>query len=32
MRVIRRKNWCKKGTRSNKRGDRRKGRINVMAE
>lgn len=30
LRVIRRKNWCKKGTRRNKRGDRRKGRINVM--
>ena len=30
LRVIRRKNWCKKGTRSNIRGDRRKGRINVM--
>ncbi len=29
-RVIRRKNWCKKGTRKNQRGDRRKGRINVM--
>ena len=28
--VIRRKNWCKKGTRSKKRGERRKGRINVM--
>ena len=30
LRVIRRKNWCKKGTRSKKRGERRKGRINVM--
>jgi len=30
LRVIRRKNWCKKGTRRKKRGDRRKGRINVM--
>jgi Transposase and inactivated derivatives len=30
LRVIRRKNWCKKGTRSRKRGERRKGRINVM--
>ena len=30
FRVIRRKNWCKKGTRSKKRGERRKGRINVM--
>lgn len=30
LRVIRRKNWCKKGTRKKKRGDRRKGRINVM--
>jgi transposase len=30
LRVIRRKNWCKKGTRKNKRGDRRKGRVNVM--
>ena len=28
--LIRRKNWCKKGTRRQKRGDRRKGRINVM--
>ena len=28
--VIRRKNWCKNGTRSNKRGERQKGRINVM--
>lgn len=30
LRVIRRKNWCRKGTRRKKRGDRRKGRINVM--
>lgn len=30
LRVTRRKNWCKKGTRSKKRGERRKGRINVM--
>ena len=30
LRVIRRKNWCKKGTRKKKRGDRRRGRINVM--
>jgi len=30
LRVIRRKNWCKKGTRRKKRGDRRKVRINVM--
>ena len=30
LRVIRRKNWCKKGSRTKKRGDRRKGRINVM--
>jgi transposase len=30
LRVIRRKNWCKKGTRKNQRGDRKKGRINVM--
>ena len=30
LRVIRRKNWCKKGTRSKKRGERQKGRINVM--
>ena len=30
LRVIRRKNWCKKGTRSKKKGERRKGRINVM--
>ncbi len=30
LRVIRRKNWCLKGTRKQKRGDRRKGRINVM--
>ena len=28
--MIRRKKWCKKGTRSKIRGDRRKGRINVM--
>jgi transposase len=30
LRVIRRKNWCKKGTRKHQRGERRKGRINVM--
>ena len=30
LRVIRRKNWCQKGTRKKVRGDRRKGRINVM--
>lgn len=30
LRVIRRKNWCKKGSRNKLRGDRRKGRINVM--
>ncbi len=30
LRIIRRKNWCKKGTRRKLRGDRRKGRINVM--
>lgn len=30
LRVTRRKNWCKKGTRKKVRGDRRKGRINVM--
>jgi len=30
LRVIRRKNWCRRGTRKNQRGDRRKGRINVM--
>jgi len=30
LRVIRRKNWCQKGTRKKLRGDRRKGRINVM--
>jgi transposase len=30
LRVIRRKNWCKKGKRKQLRGDRRKGRINVM--
>jgi len=30
LRVIRRKSWCKKGTRINKKGERRKGRINVM--
>jgi transposase len=30
LRVIRRKNWCLKGTRRKVRGDRRKGRINVM--
>lgn len=30
LRVIRRKSWCKKGNSKNVRGDRRKGRINVM--
>jgi transposase len=30
LRVIRRKNWGKKGTRKKVRGDRRKGRVNVM--
>jgi transposase len=30
LRVIRRKNWCQKGTRKKLRGDRRKGRVNVM--
>lgn len=30
LRVIRRKTWCKKGTRKKVRGDRRKGRVNVM--
>lgn len=30
LRVIRRKNWCKKGSRKSVRGDRRKGRVNVM--
>ena len=30
LRVIRRKNWCKKGSRRKTRGDRRRGRINVM--
>ncbi len=30
LRVIRRKNWGKKGTRKNVRVDRRKGRVNVM--
>ena len=30
LRVIRRKNWCQKGTRKSQKGDRRKGRINVM--
>jgi len=30
LRVIRRKSWGKKGTRKNVRGDRRKGRVNVM--
>jgi transposase len=30
LRVIRRKNWCLKGTRRKVRGDRRKGRVNVM--
>lgn len=30
LRVIRRKNWCKKGSRKKVRGDRRKGRVNAM--
>jgi len=30
LRVIRRKDWCKKGKRKRVRGDRRKGRVNVM--
>jgi transposase len=30
LRVTRRKNWCKKGHRKKVRGDRRKGRVNVM--
>lgn len=30
LRVIRRKSWCKKGSRKKVRGDRRKGRVNVM--
>lgn len=30
LRVIRRKNWCKKGNRKKIRGDRRKGKVNVM--
>jgi DDE superfamily endonuclease len=30
LRVIRRKNWCLKGTRRKKAGERRRGRINVM--
>jgi hypothetical protein len=30
LRVIRRKNWCRKGKRKKVRGDRRKGRVNVM--
>lgn len=30
LRVIRRKDWCKKGKRKRIRGDRRKGRVNVM--
>ena len=30
LRVTRRKNWCKKGSRKNVRGDRIKGRINVI--
>ena len=30
LRVTRRKNWCKKGSRKNVRGDRRKRRSNVM--
>ena len=28
LRVTRKKNWCKKGSRKNIRGDRRKGRVN----
>ena len=30
LRVIKRKTWCKKGPRKKVRGDRRKGRVNVM--
>jgi transposase len=30
LRVIKRKTWCKKGHRKKVRGDRRKGRVNVM--
>lgn len=30
LRVIKRKNWCKKGKRKKVRGDRRKGRVNAM--
>lgn len=30
LRVIKRKNWCKKGKRKKVRGDRKKGRVNVM--
>ncbi len=30
LRVIKRKNWCLKGKRKKVRGDRRKGRVNVM--
>ena len=30
LRGTRRKNWCKKGSRKNIRGDRRKGRVNLM--
>jgi transposase len=30
LRVIKRKNWCKKGKQKRIRGDRRKGRVNVM--
>jgi hypothetical protein len=30
LRVTIRKNWCKKGSRKKIRGDRRKGRVNVM--
>ncbi len=30
LRVIKRKIWCKKGSRKKVRGDRRKGRVNVM--
>lgn len=30
LRVIRRKNWCLKGKRKKVRGDRKKGRVNVM--
>ena len=30
LRIIRRKGWTKKGTRKKVRGDKRKGRVNVM--